>query len=610
MCVRNIFVLIFASIALTSGFAIAQQPITPTDSTQIYKKIETYSKRNGFTKSIYRLIFKQADAKPKKKQLYKKLIKKPYSAFEGKIIRNIHIETLDPFGYSISDTSVKRQTFLLRTGNKLHVKSRQIAMRNLLLIRRNQPFDSLLVKESERLVRNQVYVQDVSFFVKTTAKNSDSVDVFIRELDKWSIIPNIAVSGSGFALLLTDKNFIGTGHEFQSNVKWNRSSGNFDFSIKYNIPNIRNTFINSTLYYGIDQLRNTTKSFAVDRPFFSAFAKWAAGVSFKQQFGMDSVLTDNAIFVHQQFKFNMQDYWAGSAIQLFKGNSENSRTTKFISALRYVRVRYVDKPIEIPDMEHVHSNEDFYLASIGISTRKYVMDKYIFKYGIIEDVPVGKVFSFTAGYQRNEHKNRTYFGARVSLGDYYSWGYLSSNFEYGTFVRASHAQQGVFTASVNYFTGLIEVGKWKFRQFVKPQLTLGVDRYANEFITINDGFGLDGFDSRELYGTSRMLFTLQTQSYAPWNLLGFRFGPFFICSFGMLGNATSGFRNSKLYSQIGLGVLIKNEHLIINTFQLSIAFYPIMPGTGSNVFKMNAFKTADFGFKDFTIGKPGVVVYE
>ena len=108
---------------------------------------------------------------------------------------------------------------------------------------------------------------------------------------------------------------------------------------------------------------------------------------------------------------------------------------------------------------------------------------------------------------------------------------------------------------------------------------------------------------------SRLLFTMQTQSYAPWNFIGFRFGPYVTYSLGMLGDALTGFKNSKVYSQIGVGVLIKNENLVLNAFQLSISFYPIIPGHGYNIFKMNSFNTTDFGFRDFEIGKPGPVVF-
>jgi hypothetical protein len=164
--------------------------------------------------------------------------------------------------------------------------------------------------------------------------------------------------------------------------------------------------------------------------------------------------------------------------------------------------------------------------------------------------------------------------------------------------------------SVNYFTGLIEIGTWKFRQFVKPQVIIGINRLSNDSLTLNDGYGLDGFNSSSLSGNSRMLITLQTQSYTPWNFIGFRFGPYLICSLGMLGDSGTGFKNSKVYSHIGLGVLIKNEHLVFKTFQISIAFYPVIPGKGRDIFKLNSFRTSDFGFRDFVIGKPATAVFQ
>jgi hypothetical protein len=263
----------------------------------------------------------------------------------------------------------------------------------------------------------------------------------------------------------------------------------------------------------------------------------------------------------------------------------------------------------------MYSNEDFYLAGIGITTRKYVQDRFIFRFGVIEDVPVGKVFGLTGGYQVRNNIGRQYLGMRFSLGNYYTWGYLSSTLEYGTFFHASHAEQGVLTAGADYFTGLFEVGKWRFREFVKSQATFGINRFSYDSLTINDdhridnAYVLNGFNSPALSGTHRLLLTLQTQSYAPWNLIGFHFGPFLTCSFGLLGDAKNGFRNSKVYSQIGLGVLIKNENLVFNSFQISISFYPLIPGVGQNVFKMNSLTTSDFGLRDFEIGKPSGNTY-
>lgn len=606
----KVALLLFCCPILSGKMAFGQEIPVKRDSIQFYKKIETLSKQSKFNKFIYQLIFKPVAVNTTKKKVAKRLIQKSYEPFEGKIIRHIRIETLDPFGYAVADTAHPSLNTLTNTGNRWHIKSQDVTIRNLLIIRRNQLFDSLRVKESERLIRSRNFVHDVSFYVKPASKNSDSVDIYIRELDNWSIVPAGSPSPTRLTINATDKNFLGLGHEFQNGFTWFYSKGELSYFTNYFIPNIKNSFITSTIHYGKDQYGSFFKSVAFDRPFYSPLAKWAGGALISTNFSIDSVKDIGGLYVPLHLKYKIQDFWGGSAIRIFKGNTEVERVTNLVFTARYLRINFIEKPSDLFDPYHIYSSEDFYLAGAGISTRKYVRDKYIFRFGVIEDVPVGMVYGLTGGYQIKNSSGRYYLGAKISTGNYHPWGYLSSNFEYGTFFRASHAEEGVFTAGFNYFTGLTEVGRWRIRQFIKPQLAIGFNRLPSDSLTLNKGYGLDGFNSLTLRGTKRMVLTLQTQSYAPWNFIGFSFGPYFIYSLGILGDAAKGFKNNKIYSQIGLGVLIKNERFVFSTFQFSLSFYPEIPGRGLDIVKINSFRTTDFGFRDFAIGKPQRAIYQ
>jgi hypothetical protein len=599
---KNAMILTLA-LGLANGFAFAQQESAPSDTTYLYENIETYSERNKFTGFMYRMIFKPvvphaALPSAKSKQ-------SSYSNFEGKIIRHIHIITLDPFGNSIDETKSGSLNFFSRTGNAIHVKTKTGTIRNLLLIRQNQVFDSLMVKESERLVRTSAYITDVTFQVRHTGENSDSVDIFIRELDKWSIIPGGSFTSSRMAIKLRDENFIGLGHEFRNGYVWNYSTGDYSFQTRYHVPNFYNTYINSTVQYGEDENGNFIKSFALDRPFYSPFAKWAAGVNISRHLRKDSVWVGNFM----QFKYDSQDLWAGNAIRIFRGNTVFNRTTNLITAARFIRIRFLEKPHRAIDTLQFYTDENFFLASIGISNRQYIQDQYIYKFGITEDVPIGRVMSITGGHQHKNNFGRYYLKARWSSGNYHPWGYLSYHIEAATFIHQSENQQGVIDIGGIYFTNILTLGNWRIRQFVKPRATFGIKRTDYDLLSINKGAGIEGFDSPQLAGNSRLLFTSQTQTYAPWDVLGFHFGPFFTCALGMLGNKTTGFRNSTVYSQFGVGVLIKNDNLVMNAFQVSLSFYPIIPDKGNNIFSFNSFQTGDFGFRDFEIGRPAVVVF-
>ena len=70
ICFRNILVLFIVSFSI-SDFASAQQTTTKTDSTHIYKNIESYSKRSKLGKFMYRLVFKPVAIDLKKKEVKK-----------------------------------------------------------------------------------------------------------------------------------------------------------------------------------------------------------------------------------------------------------------------------------------------------------------------------------------------------------------------------------------------------------------------------------------------------------------------------------------------------------------------------------------------------------
>jgi hypothetical protein len=80
--------------------ALAQENQIKKDTSKGYRAIEKYSKKRKFTKFIHKFIFHSVETQKITKSNFQKTQTKNYLTFEGKIIRNIEIKTLDPFGYS------------------------------------------------------------------------------------------------------------------------------------------------------------------------------------------------------------------------------------------------------------------------------------------------------------------------------------------------------------------------------------------------------------------------------------------------------------------------------------------------------------------------------
>ena len=598
-----------------------------------YAAIETYSKKSKFTRFIHQAFFKSVIPKPpqsSKNNLKDKAKLKDLP--EGKIIREILITTLDPFGYDLRDTSKHPKIFLMKAGNELHIKTLPVIIKNLLIFKKNEPYDSVLVNESIRLIRSQNYVRDLYLYSAPVSGNNDSVDVYIRVSDIWNIVPALSMSGSSSRIGLTDINFAGLGNRLQGEIFRNRAEDYSITRLSYLAPNIRKSFINLNIQYlfpgssdmitnydfvrsyyspvtsNFDYLfsenKDIVRSIELERTFYSPVAKWAGGIFIGQMVLAQNYIRQDTIRYIASLA-NIQDYWGAKSWQILKGYPSRGRISSFVVAGRLVNTSYPKRSNESVQANLFNRGVN-YFAGIGITSRKYIKDQYIYNYGKIEDIPVGQSAGLTFGFD-SQQAGRFYFGLNGSFGNYFKFGYLSTHLEYGTYKTTNGFQQGVVTGRINYFTNLLNSGNWKLRQFIRPTFIFGIDRLPSDNLTLTEG--MKGFEGLEYSATKMMVLNLQTQTYPPWNLFGFHFGPYLFSYLGMLGNRSTGLFQSKLYSSFGAGVLIKNNYLTFNTIQISMTFYPFVPGNGYNVFIFNAYKTSDYGFRDFEISKPGVVSY-
>ena len=593
---------------------MAQKPVEKKDSLKTMKNIEKYSKKSKFGKLMYRLVFRSSKiSQPSQKKIRKiSIIKKSFDKNEGKIIRNIKIETLDPFGYSAENLNDKPNRGFDKFGNSIHLKSKNFTIKNILLFKKYDRLDSLVAKESERLVRRQRFVRSVVIRPLSVEGTTDSVDISVRVLDSWSLIPKGAFSNSKANIDLTERNFFGFGHEFENNVANRFADGQKSYSTRYKINNIKNSFVSATAEYNNDLDNNSYKSIKIERPFFSTFTKWAGGISYKHQFYTDSLPNNAALFAKQSFKFNTKDFWAGHSIRIFKGFTEEVRTIKLVNTFRYADTDYTEKPSLEYDPNNFYNSEKLYLTSIGISSQKFQEDKYLFNFGLIEDVPYGYNIAATGGIQEKNLINRAYFGGKFSYGNYFEFGYLSANVEYGTFMNNGNNEESTLRIEGNYFTNLYSIGNWKIRQFIKPTLVFGNNRNTiiKDRLNLDDANGIPGFSSNyKLLGNKKLLINLQTQTYVPGNWIGFHFSPFLNVVLGSLAQGDSQLFTSKIYSQIGVGVLINNDYLVFNSFQISFSFYPTLPDGSSNRTTTNSFKNYDFQLQDYLIGEPTIIPY-
>lgn len=648
---KNYFLILIFAISL-QGFGQEEKPIQDSisrdssrvrsdikeaekekDSTDIYQDIKKYSEKSKFSKTLHKLLFREPE---KKSDQSKKNLPPDYSQYTGRIIREATVKSYDPFGYSLKDTTKTPRSWFQKLGNTVHIKSKPMAINKYFLFEKGQEIDTFLLNESARLLRQQKYVRDVRL-IPIDANGGDSLDLEVKVLDSWSLLPKVRLGGSKSKVGLRERNFIGMGHEANLYYSKRYSDGNTGFEASYKVPNIRNTFIDAFGKYDIDLDHFYDRYISLDKEFYSSLTRWAGGMFFQERFLERPLLDAFDEFEDKTFKYRYHSYWGGYAIPISEDFGQDKPNTNLILSLRASLLNYKRTPSEEFDPENFFSNERFLLGSVALSSRQFIQDAFIFRDGEVEDVPIGSLYAITSGVQRKKQHSRLYLGVKATNGTYFKWGFLSTNFEAGSYFNESNLEQTTVSLNVNYFSNIWHLGeRWRVRQFIKPQIVLGFNRlnsradrlglnedpyytgvHSNEYINYGNkkryidykNGNIEGFDS-DILGTRKYLLEFQTQFYSPWNLFGFHVNPYSNISLGYLEGGKSDYESNNFYSSFGLGVIVRNDYLVFDSFELSFAFYPKMPGEGNNIFRSNAFKPEDFGFQNFQVETPRTVIYE
>src|SRR5690242_1668254 len=129
---------ILFSVFFLCGIMCRGQTPTPKDSVpdslKFYHKLEQFSEKKGIYRFFYKKIFRipQTYHAPDDKICPEP----PCDIYRNRIIRNIEVKTLEPFGYTIYDTTRHQHNFIQRAGNFLHQRSTKLTIKNQLLIKK------------------------------------------------------------------------------------------------------------------------------------------------------------------------------------------------------------------------------------------------------------------------------------------------------------------------------------------------------------------------------------------------------------------------------------------------------------------------------------------
>lgn len=582
-----------------------------TDSTALYRKIHDFSQKRKVTRWIYENIFVEPEVDeppPAKRTPSRRVV--PSKSLAGRVVRTIRITVTDPFGYTVDDTAKAPTLWLQRTANTLHRRTRHYVIRDLLLVQEGDTLDPLRIAESERLLRTSQVVNDARITAIPVSGMPDAVDLHVVVHDKWNFDAFGEIAPGDMRITARDRNLLGWGQQVEQQVYYPFESEQPEFSGRHEVYNISNTYISTRTEYS---LTPTLDRFGVrlDRPFYSALTRLAGGIGWYKDWNR-TALTDTSgeqIGVQRIDPANF-DTWVGHSFPFANDGTEPGRTTNLIASARYYQTRYTYRPPPEVDSLGVYMNTSTFLVGAGFSARQYYQERFLFRFGAIEDVPEGLLIKLVGGGRRLEgDRPRLYTGVEVSRGRHFTrFGYLSAFAGHGLFWRNGAYNDATLRAGFLYFSDLATAARWHFRAFVRGTFVLGFDKPVTARLDLN-GDQLYGFQSSSVSGTHKELLTIETVAYAPYNLIGFRFAPILLYGVGTIGNEGDPLFSGRVHHAFTLGLLVRNENLLVNTFEVSLSFYPYIPDEQRAIIDAGRFTNFTVRAPDFVFTQPGVVGY-
>lgn len=560
-----------------------------------------------FSKELFQLLIRSSQTQADSR-------KKPISnsglfTKDGKIIRKIEFRSTDIFAPSVTDTMYYSTSRVEGALNTLHEETRNKILRRHLLQKAGDPLDVFLLSENERILRDLPFINDARFIAMSVPGSPDSVDLLLLTQDLFPLgfTAEITKSNAG-NLSIWNHNAFGYGQQGMFMAYWD---GNhkplLGYGLSYGISSLAGSFTTARVDY-IDRWNLNTIMVDVSRDFRSSRFRYAGGVLLQNTKARQEYVLKDTALVYENLKYSNADFWAG---RMFRVRSRNKSMSSglFITGRLNLFVNRSNPPSNDPYL-YLYQDRTLLLFSAGISRRGFIKDNLIYTFGRTEDIPYGFRLAFTSGIETGRYNSRSYFSVCASAGKYgENSGYYYGQAKFGTFFNQGQMEQGVLQLRLQYFSRILNNGRYHFRNFVSMNYLNGINRFAGEFAGVEDKEGISGLTGESMRGDDKLVLNLESVVFSPFELLGFHFALFGSVDLGLISAKNMLQSGSHTFTGFHFGVRFKNEQLVFNTFELSLSFYPGMPSDGHGKY-ISAGSLIRSRFDDFYPYKPEIVKYQ
>lgn len=550
--------------------------LTKNNGYSLYSKLIGESKKHTIVDKLLKLLIVSGtqDTMLLKKALIN--AEDAYAPYSGKIIRDIKIQVLKPFGATISDTSLPVISTWGEALNKSHISTSKKVIEHKLLFKTNDTVNPLELVENTKELSGLAYLQDAAIIV--TNSSADSVNILVLVKDKFPWLPAVKIDDlNHMSAYLKHINILGLGQSFGAGLTYDTKSKPVVYlsDVNYYINNIYNQISGGINYHVSNDER--TYQVLLKRELIPLSIRLGGGFEATQKeenIGIDPTNKNTETWF---FKYRYYELWSSYLFYDNANSKESKDHTYLIPGIAFSKKEYLYRPYVSIDSNNRFSNNTNLLANIALVKQNYYRTNFIRYFGKAEYIPYGLQINLTGGYTWSEFINKPYIGIGLaSTRNFEKTGYFFADFEFGTYFSGK-AEQGAVNLSFSFLSNLHKTGRYRHRFLTSINYTDAINRYTNDMLYLGEDYGFIGIDEKAWYGNQRLFFELDAITYTPWYFLGFRFAMFSFGSVGLLGSDEYTIFHNSVLGSVGLGVYVSNDFLAINSFQVRVAYFPVTP---------------------------------
>lgn len=575
-------------------------------SDAFYKRLMLKADSNYVSKSLYPLLFKkpQADRNLEIKNLPANAV---FRKYQGDVIRSIRFVKLRVFNSSIYDTICVEGRNITNILNKIHVYTNDVVIDNYLSVKPGQRLDAVKLSDNERVIRNAPIFEDARFIVDPV--NKDTVDLILIVKDIFPLGADLKVNSvNDGRIRLYDRNLLGFGHQLGQSFGYKSTlSPSFFFGEgSYIARNIRHSLTDFSLLWSDDPI-NKHIGLEMSRPFITPELHLGGGlrVTYNEAWLFDDPSTERYRYSNRVF-----DVWGGysTIINRFKGNTSNRQQAALVT--RFYQLDYYQVPrftlLNLPPMVSVTRT----LTAFHILRSEFYQSNMIYGYGRTEDIPYGYHTELILGYEHSEPYHRVYAALKSGVTlPVRNAGLVQLRAQLGGYFQKGLIEDGVFKTDFQLISPLINMGRFRIRNFGSISHLTGINRTVPGTISMNGDPLWHLFNKYELTGYQRLRGRFESVNFTPYYFLGFRFAAFWYMEAAVLARKNENFANQTIYPALGAGIRLRNENLVFSTIQLSLNWYPTHPD-GNHTFDGQLSDVPENTLNESLIDKPEIIEYK